>query len=38
MSWSAKLFFFGLLAFAIYVFAVGDQTKWLNVLKGQPAS
>jgi hypothetical protein len=28
VNWSARLFFFLLLGFVVYVFASGDQAKW----------
>lgn len=29
MNWSRHLFFYIVLAFAVYVFTVNDQSKWL---------
>lgn len=37
MNWSSRLFFFAFLAFLVYVFAIGDQAKWL-ALFGKQAS
>lgn len=31
MNWNASLFFFVIVAFAIYIFAAGDVAKWKQV-------
>jgi hypothetical protein len=38
MTWSAKLFGIFLLAFAIYIYASGDASKWRSIFSNSAAN
>lgn len=38
MNWSSRLFFFVLIAYAVFIFAAGDGAKWRVIFAGPVTS